>query len=956
MRLSRSRGRAPRRARSAATWCGLAAALLAAPPLFAQQPAAGPAPVAVSVAPDTSATTTAALLRDLKARTIGPAAMNGRITALAVPETPGHKVMYAGTAGGGVWKTANAGVTWEPVFPRQGFASIGDVAVAPSDPRVVWVGTGERNSLRSSGWGDGVYRSVDGGKTWKRAGLEDTRQTGRIVIHPRNPDVVYVAALGHLWGPNPERGVFKTEDGGKTWRKILFVDDTTGAVDLKMDPSNPEVLYAATWHRLRWGGSRMEGAGAGSGIWKTTDGGRTWKRLTDPALHNGLPTEPMGRIGLAISPRNPRTIYAVVQVARGSTDPRASPEGGLFRSTDGGASWMRVNDLSAVPDYYYNEAWVDPSDDRTVWLAGTTLDYSTDGGSTIASLRLERVHSDHHALWIDPSDPEHMVLGNDGGVYITFDGGKKWAHQIISVAQFYEADLDTTRHPYHVCGGMQDNGVWCGPSQTRERIGITDADWYQVYGGDGMRSAVAPDSPTTRYAEYQFGALSRWDVNEWRYVSIQPQAEDAGVESGFEFRFDWDAPFIVSAHDPTVLYFGGNHLFRFTDRGRTWRILGPDMTRQDRHAPEPDVGHTGYHALHSIAESPIDRHVLWTGSDDGLLWTTSDGGRTWRNLTAAIPDTLARRCVVSEIAASRFDARRAYVTYDCHDRDDYRPRVYRTTDGGATFADISGDLPADAGSHVVLEDARNPNLLFVGTERGLYFTLDGGRRWRHVEAGLPAAAVRDLDLVPAAGELVVPTFGRGVWILDVAALEQLTDSVLALPAALLDVPPARQFETRDTYGEVGDAFFRGQNPPYGARIAYWLGRDAGADVTLTIRRAAPAGPAAPVVADGHATRAAPTGGAPAPGQLQPAAERASAPDDIVATLTGSGRPGLHVLIWDLRSKEPRPREMGGPLGRDELRRVLPGRYTVTLKVGDATFERPILVEDGWFERSRGPVR
>ncbi|HET9982454.1 MAG TPA: hypothetical protein VFQ38_02655 [Longimicrobiales bacterium] len=959
MRLSRSRGRAPRRARQAAPWCGLAALMLAAPAVHAQQPAAAPdSGAALAAAPDSAATATAALFRDLKPRTIGPAVMNGRITALAVPETPGHKLMYAGSAGGGLWKTANAGVTWEPVFTDQGFASIGDVAVAPSNPEIVWVGTGERNSLRSSGWGDGVYKSTDGGKTWKRVGLEDSRQTGRIVVHPKDPDVVYVAALGHLWGPNPERGVFKTVDGGKSWRKVLFVDDTTGAVDLKMDPSNPEVLYAATWHRLRWGGNHMEGAGAGSGIWKTTDGGRSWKRLTDPALRTGLPTEPMGRIGLAISPRNPRTLYAVAQVARGSTNPRLSPEGGLFRSDDAGASWSRVNDLSAIPDYYYNEVWVDPSDEQKLWLTATTLDYSKDGGKSIATLRLERVHSDHHALWIDPSDSEHMVLGNDGGVYITFDGGKKWAHQVIPIAQFYEADLDTTRHPYHVCGGMQDNGVWCGPSQTRERIGITDADWYQVYGGDGMRSAVAPDSPTTRYAEFQFGTLSRWDINEWRYVSIQPQAEDAGVESGFEFRYDWNSPFIVSAHDPTVLYFGGNHLFRFTDRGRTWRILGPDMTRQDRRAPEPDVGHTGYHALHSIAESPLDRNVLWTGSDDGLLWTSSDAGRTWRNLTAQLPDTIARRCVVSEIAASRFDARRAYVAYDCHDRDDYRPRVFRTTDAGATFVDISGDLPPDAGSHVVLEDPRNPNLLYVGTERGLYLTLDGGRRWHRLKSGLPTVAVRDLDLVPSAGDLVVPTFGRGVWILDVAALEQLTDSILARPAALLAVRPARQFQSRDTYGEVGDAFFRGQNPPYGARIGYWLAKDLGKDVTLTIKREAPAGAKPPVVADGRGARAAPTkpDGAQAPGQPQPEAQAASAEDDVVATLTGSGRPGLHVVSWDLRSKEPRPREMGGPLDRDELRRVPAGRYTVTLKVGDATLEQPILVEDGWFERSRGPVR
>ncbi len=965
MSTRHSAGRGPRRARPLARPSALVLALLAgmtAAPAAAQQPTTPPRPPQPAVQPPPAVAPTAAqqsptqqpqpqpqpqLLRELKPRSIGPANMSGRITALAVPELPGHKTMYAGTAGGGVWKTVNAGVTWEPAFAEAGLGSIGDVAVAPSKPEVVWVGTGERNSLRSSSWGDGVWKSEDAGKSWKRMGLEDSRQTGRIVIHPKNPDIVYVAALGHLWGPNAERGIYKTVDGGKSWQKILFVDDTTGFVDLKLDPTNPEVLYAASWHRLRWGGNHMEGAGAGSGIWKSVDGGKSWKRLTDPGLKNGLPTEAMGRIGLSLAASSRRTVYAVIQVARGSTNPRLSAEGGVFRSEDAGATWTRQNDLSAVPDYYYNEVWADPSDPQRVWLTAITLDLSKDGGRTIATQRMEGVHSDNHALWIDPADSDHMVLGNDGGVYITLDGGKRWAHQLIPVAQFYETDLDSTRAPYHVCGGLQDNGVWCGPSRTRERFGITAADWYAVYGGDGFHSAVPADSPTVRYAEYQFGALSRWDVNDSRYIPMHPEAEDAGMESAYEFRWDWNAPFILSAHDPRVLYLGGNYLFKFTDRGRSWRILGPDMTRVAREHPEPDTGHTGYHALHSVAESPLDAAVLWTGSDDGLLWTTADAGKSWRNVTAAIPDAAVQRCVVSEIAPSHFDKRSAYVSYDCHDRDDYDPHIFRTTDAGATFTSVTGDLPRGVGSHTVLEDYRNPRLLFAGTERGLFASTDEGGHWGQLRNGLPIVPVRDLNEAPVTRELVVPTFGRGIWLLEIAPLQELADTVLARDAFLFEVPAARQYATRDTYGEEGDAFFKGENPAYGASISYWLAKDLGRDVTLTIRRdTAGATMTPPSAGRGR-------GAAPPP----PASGTGAAPaDDTVQTLTGPGRPGLHRLVWDLRSKDPRPRELGGPITPDELRQVLPGRYTVTLKVGDVTMTRPIVVEGGWWSRSTGPVR
>ncbi len=916
----------------------LAAAILPAAASAQRPAAAAPAHARQATrAPAVSAAgggLTTKTLDALKLRFIGPAVMSGRITALAVPAAAAGRVIYAGSASGGVWKTDNAGTTWTPAFQDGGFSSIGDVAVAPSDPDVVWVGTGERNSLRSNGWGDGVYRSTDGGRTWKHMGLDETREIGRIVIDPRNPDVVYVAALGHLWGPNPERGIYRTNDAGRTWKRLLFVDDTTGFVNLKIDPHDPDVLYAASWHRLRWGGPRMEGAGAGSGIWKTTDGGATWTRLTESRLDDGLPSSDLGRIGLALSPKDPRILYAVVQVAKASTNARLSAFGGVFRTDDAGAHWSRVNDLSAVPDYYYNDVWLNPSDPDNVWFTATTLDHSTDGGRSIARFDTgRRMHGDFHAMWIDPADARHMMVGNDGGLYISWDGGKSWAHQMIPVAQFYEADLDSTRTPYHVCGGLQDNGVWCGPSRTPEKIGITNADWYMVYGGDGFRAAVPADSPTLRFAESQYGDITRLDVVNWRYTPVQPQAEDAGVESGYPFRWDWDTPFILSPHDPSVLYVGGNRLFRMPHHGRSWTILGPDMTRAAREHPEPDVGHTAYHALHSIAESPLDARILWTGSDDGLLWTSADAGATWTDVTGHIPNVAARHCVVSEIAASHFSRTRAYVSYDCHDRDDYRPRVYRTDDAGRSFTAIARDLPADAGSHVVLEDAKNAGLLFVGTERGLWMSINAGRRWVRLHSNLPTVAIRDLDESPGARELVVPTFGRGVWILDLAPLQQLSDSVLASRAFLFDPPPARQYEPRDTYGDVGDRFFAAPNPRVGATLTYWLGSDLGKDATLTIRKATP-GPAA------------------APAAAAAAADTAG----VLRTLTGPGRPGLHSVVWDLTSKEPRPRELGGPLSPEELERVAPGTYTVTLDAGDQTLVRTLDVRRGWFTRSAGLIR
>ncbi len=888
---------------------------------------------------------TSELIDAVKARPIGPANQAGRVTSIAVPDTAGHKTIYIGYATGGVWKTADAGITWRPIFEDQPFAAVADVAVAPSDSKVVWVGTGERNSLRSQGWGNGVYRSTNGGSSWEHVGLEETREIGRIAIDPRNPGVVYVAALGHLWGTNPERGVYKTTDAGKTWKKVLFVDDTTGFVDVRLKPDDPDVVYAAGWHRLRWGGGHMEGAGAGSGIWKSTDAGATWTRLTDPKLGNGLPTRALGRIGLAVTPAAPNVVYAVIQAAESATDPSISPHGGLFRSDDAGASWKRVNDISAIPDYYYNEVWVDPSNADRLWLGATVLGYSEDGGVTIESVRPGKIHVDNHALWIDPADPQHLLLGNDGGLHTSFDGGHAWWHHTMPAGQFYEASIDSARTPYRVCGGLQDNGVWCGPSRTREREGVTERDWVTIFGGDGMVSHVSPDSADIAYAEYQFGTIHRLNLATGESVNLQPHAEDAGRESGYEFRWGWTTPFILSHFDPTVLYLGGNHLFRLTHRGDDWEIVSPDMTRQSRAAPEPIEGATSYGVIHSIAQSPLDRNTLWTGSDDGLLWLTTDGGAHWQNLTDRIPDPAVRRCFVAEIDASVHDRGTAYVAYDCHRRDDYAPHVYETRDGGRTFRRVDAGLPPDAGSYVVRQDHVNPDLLYVGDERGVYVSNDRGARWVRLQSGLPTVPVRDLEFGPGGHELVIPTFGRSVYILEIGPLQEMSDSTLSQPAHLFPVQDARLYRQIDTYASFGDTYYTAPNPPQGAEITYYLKADEGKDVSLTIRHAAEA---ADTGAADAATRGEAAGGAAARGG---AARRGG--DDVVRTLTGSGRPGTHRLVWDLQASQPLGHVLGGPASPQEQRRVRPGRYSVTLKAGGRTMTRTFRVEEGWYGAGSG---
>ncbi len=828
-----------------------------------------------------------AFLRPLTPRPLGPANMGGRVTALAVVEGR-PSTQYLGAAAGGLWKTTNNGITWAPVFDGQPTPSIGDVAVAPSDPNVVWVGTGEANPRNSVSWGSGVYRSGDGGRTWDQRGLRDTHHVGRVVVHPRRPDTVYVAALGHLWGPGRQRGVYKTEDGGQTWRHVLAPAEDTGCVDLAMAPDDPETLYAAAWRVRRdgfSGGNPAVQFGPAAGLYRTRDGGRTWARLV-----TGLPRRPLGRCGVAASRGDPRVLYAVVQTDL--TDTRKVPgqaagdsgnpdTGGVFRSADRGETWVKVNDLCPRP-FYFGQIRIDPQDARRVYVLGVALHVSADGGRTFRADGAKDAHADHHALWIDPADPDHLLLGGDGGLWSSYDRGRAWEHvRNLPLAQFYGIALDR-RRPYRVYGGLQDNGTWFGPSRTRSREGVTAADWSRLLGADGFRCAVDPADPDTVYAELQYGGLRRLNLRTGAETDVRPRP--AGPPA---WRFNWNAPLLLSPHDPRTVYFGGNVLFRSADRGDSWQVISPDLTRG---GPGPSL-HTG-HTLSAVAESPLRPGLLYAGSDDGRLHVTREGGASWADVSARLPGVPAERWVTC-LECSPFAERTAYLALDRHRQGDRAPYLFRTDDFGLTWRSLSAGLPPEGPVHVVRADARRRGLLFAGTEFGLFFSTDDGVTWQALRNGLPPAPVYDLALHPRARELVVATHGRGLFVFDVAPLEEMTPAVLAAPAYLFDVKPATLFRPRGARGLRPGKNYLAPNPPFGAAIYYSL-------------RTRPAGPVRLTVLDAR--------GRP------------------VAELPAPGEPGLHRVQWGLRP------------GDSDEGLVPPGEYAVQLQVGGQVLTKRLRLE------------
>jgi photosystem II stability/assembly factor-like uncharacterized protein len=846
-----------------------------------------PVPAAESV------TLTPALLGPLTARSIGPANMGGRVTGVAVVESK-PSTMYVATASGGLWKTVNRGTTWTPVFDEQPVASIGDVAVASSDPNVVWVGTGEANARNSVSWGDGVYQSTDAGKTWKNVGLKETSHIGRVVIHPKNPNVVYVAALGRIWGPSRERGVYKTVGGGKTWEQVKFLDEDTGFVDLVMDPADPETLFAAAYQVRRDAFSGVNPAtmtGPASGIYKTTDGGQTWERLTE-----GLPDRPLGRCGLAIYRKDPRILFAIVQTDRTSLrtvsgqpagDSGKVETGGVFRSADGGATWAKVNDLCPRP-FYFGQIRIDPNDPQRVYVLGIALHVSTDGGKTFYADAAPGVHSDLHALWINPADSRHLIAGSDGGMFFSYDRGARWEHlKTLPIGQFYGVAVDV-RRPYRVFGGLQDNGIWGGPSRTTNREGITVADWFRVYEADGFRCQVDPTDPDLLYAEWQYGRLMRFNVRSGQETDVQPKP-GKGEQA---YRFNWNAPVLLSPHNPRIVFFGGNHVFRSIDRGDTWERLSPDLT----HGQPGTSANTG-HTLTALTQSPLQANVLYAGSDDGRLHVSRDGGAAWQDVSARVPGVPPERWITS-LEASHFDAGTAYLALDRHRHKDRAPYVFRTEDHGKTWKPLANNLPPTGPVHVIREDPRNRDLLYVGTEFGLFASIDRGESWVPIRNGLPTVAVHDLVVHPRDRELVIGTHGRSIYVLDVAALQEMNRQMLGEAAHLFDVKPATVFRYRGSHGLGTGKNYLAPNPPYGAAIYYYLKEAVEAGVRVSI---------------------------------------ADATGTPVAELSGPGTPGLHRVQWNLVGfpslTPPRPAKEVGP-----------GDYAVRLKVGGKVLARKVRVE------------
>jgi photosystem II stability/assembly factor-like uncharacterized protein len=745
-------------------------------------------------------------------RGIGPAVMGGRTVDIdAVEKKPW--IIYAAIGPSGVWKSENSGTTWTPVFQKEATVSVGDVTVSQSQPDIVWVGTGEATCRNSVTIGNGVYKSSDGGKTWTNMGLVETRHISRIIINPGDPNIVFVAAMGHLWGPNADRGIYKTSDGGKNWRKVLFVNENTGFADLTMDPSDSLILYAAAYEYRRLPYYFSSG-GPGSGIFKSTDGGETWSRLS-----KDLPEGIMGRIGLDVSRSSPGVVYALIE----------NKDGGIWRSENRGESWKRMCDYATFKrvntrPFYYSQIRVDPTDDKVVYVLSTGLHVSMDMGQKFRPISAG-IHPDHHALWIDPSNPLRLLEGNDGGVDLSADGGKTWLPvQNMDLAEVYQVGFDM-RQPYYVYCGLQDNGSWGGPSATTDPLGITNDDWVSIGGGDGFFAQADLKDSNFVYSNWQMDNLYRYDWRIGRSKDIRPVAPLDGPP----YRFNWNAPIHISPHDMNTVYTGGNYLFKTQDRGFSWEIISPDLTTND---PKKQIDSGGpitldnsgaeiYCTITTIAESPVENGIIWCGTDDGNLQVTRDGGKTWKNVAANIPG-LPPYIWCSRVEASHFDPATAYAAFDGHRTDDYSTYVFKTADFGKTWKSLQGNLPF-GWVHVIREDLRNRNLLYVGTEFGVFASLDGGSSWFSLKNDLPTAAIHDIAVHPRENDLIIGTHGRGIWILDdISFLQEMSSQVLASAVHPFAIRPVTAWFMSSRRESFTKPVFAAKNPTFGLGLAVYL--------------------------------------------------------------------------------------------------------------------------------------
>lgn len=812
------------------------------------------------------------IIKGLAPRNLGPVNMGGRISSLAVYEKE-PRIFYAGTASGGVWRTDNGGLTFNPVFQYESMVATGALWMDQNNPDDLWVGTGEENSRNSTSWGNGVYHTTDAGKTWQHLGLEKTRHISRIWVSPKDKNTVYVGALGNLWGPNEDRGLFKSTDGGKSWSKILYIDDKTGVIDMVVDPRKPDTMLVAMYERMRWP-YKFASGGPGSGLYKTTDGGKTFKKVT-----KGLPTTDLGRIGLSVYRKNPNVIVASVE----------AKEGGHFKSTDGGESWEKLSPLNSRP-FYFSNPTIDPNDENRVYSPAVNMHTSDDGGKTWRNMPIS-IHVDFHDMWVNPNDSNHLIVGEDGGVAQSRDKGKTWQHlNNLAIGQFYAVAYDM-RKPYWIYGGLQDNGTWGGPTQSRKGA-VTFADFLNINGGDGFHAAVDPENWRIVYSESQGGAVMRMDMESGARRGIRPNPPE-----GERYRFNWSSPIVISPHNGNTIWFGGNKLFKSVNRGDSWTVASPDLSTNDPAKQNPragvtpeDTGAERHCTIITISESPMKAGVVWVGTDDGQVQVTEDDGKTWTNVTANIPGVPANTWV-SRVTASRHNLRRCFVTMDGHRNNDYKPYVLMTEDMGKTWTPINAGLGENDSCYVVTEGRLNNDLLFLGTELGLYTSLDRGKSWTrfHKDEGFPTVRVDDAQIHSRDLDLIVATHGRSFWIIPVSPLEQLTsanreqDVFLCKPTAVYNFGA-----TFDGWFD-GDGVFASRNTQPGGTIYYWLKTASTEKVEVEITDA--------------------TG-------------------ERIARMDGKGDAGLNAVQW----------RVGG-------RPLVDGDYPVTLKIGDKTFKTSIRYEN-----------
>jgi photosystem II stability/assembly factor-like uncharacterized protein len=880
------------------------------------------------------------LLTGLKARSIGPANMSGRIGAIdAVPSDPLQ--IYVGAAAGGVWKSTDSGMTWTPVFDDQPVASVGAVTVFQKNPSIVWVGTGETAVRNTVSIGRGVFLSLDAGKTWKNMGLEKTERIARILVHPDNPDLVYVAALGAAWGDSPDRGVYRSLDGGKTWKKVLYVDEKTGAADMAMDPSNPNKILVAMWQYRRWPWF-FESGGPGSGIYITTDSGESWQKLTDK---NGLPAGELGRCGLAFAPGRPDIVYALVEAKKSV----------LLRSTDGGFNWQVVNSEANIDNrpFYYSRIWVNPQNENLLYMLQTRLSVSEDGGKSFRSLTgFGQAHSDFHALWIHP-DGERMVVGNDGGVVVTDNRGETWRFVAnLPLGQYYHINYDM-EYPYYLYGGLQDNGTWRGPAYWLKGRTLSNPDWLSVGGGDGFDAAVDPENPNCGYGMSQGGNLYYFDIVTGTSRDCVP------TESDVKDRYNWNAGFAVDPFKPATIYLGSQFVHRSPDKGRTWEIISPDLTTNNpEYQKQPESGGLtldvssaeNYCTILSIAPSPLHEGLIWVGTDDGNVQVSRDTGKTWElvseALTAGRKPLAPKGAAVPHIQPSRFDEATAYIVLDDHARSNFTPYAFVTRDYGKTWKSLVTP-EIDGYCHVITEDPVNRNLLFIGTEFGLFVSFDGGTGWMKWTNGFPTCPVFDVTVHPRENDLIIATHGRALYVVDdITPLREISDEITTKKLHLFSVPDACEFQQgrMSVYMSPGDTAFSGENKPDGAFISYFLIPSKKKEEE-TEEQAPPTG----------GTMGRPggmMGGQMPPGLRGMAGRRPTrvavtivdAQGKFVSQLSGTEDKGLNRVLWNFRESEPPSREAQAEPEQAETRGMffrrsfgltaLPGKYTVKVKYED----------------------